>query len=169
MGRSKSGVSMCGPDPCSVDSPCLHGAVLDLPPPHLTWPRCLDAGAGAWPWLETLGQVPTDCGVTVWQLPKSHALQRVGVIGGQLPHSRASSGGQNHGQRQRRGMRQSAAGCLASTESGSQQKQSAGLWVRPWQEGGKAGVTPELCCRVYCRVVWADTIRIPPSCPRLWV
>ena len=58
--------------------------------------------------------MPTACGVTVWQRPKSHALQRVGVIGGQLPRSRTASGGQNHGQRQRRGMGQFAAGCLAS-------------------------------------------------------
>ena len=54
-------------------------------------------------------------------------------------------------------------------ESGSQQKQSTGLWVRPWQERGKAEVMPELCCRASCLVFWADTIRIPPSCPRLWV
>lgn len=49
------------------------------------------------------------------------------------------------------------------SESGSQQKQSAGLWVRPWQERGKVGVMPELCCRAYCLVFWADTIRILPA------
>lgn len=121
---------MCGPGPCSVDSPCLHGAgslTFSSPPDLAQMPPMLVLGPGLAG--DTLTSAHSLWGDRVAAVPCS---TEGGGDWWPAPRSRTASGGQNHGQRQRRGMEQFAAGCLL--ESGSQQKQSAGLWVRPWQE-----------------------------------